>query len=138
VFTRHYWGTSKVSRVLLIGPVAAATIAAPVDSLKVASVAAAPLNDCVSSDNGDPTLVSFHRHPAAVDVTDHSRRVFFSVRVGDTGGPGPAAGVRIVWVAFRKDSLQDPGVRLRRLHLNDAGRGSDRCSYRVGADRGCG
>ena len=54
MFTRHYWGTSKVSRVLLIGPVAAATIAAPVDSLKVASVAAAPLNDCVSSDNGDP------------------------------------------------------------------------------------
>ena len=64
------------------------------------SAQAAPLNDCVDSDNGDPVLTSFTRTPAAVDVTEGRKRVFFSLEVEDLGGPGPASGVDMVWVGF--------------------------------------
>jgi len=61
---------------------------------------AAPLNDCVSSDNADPVLSSFRRSPAAIDVTDGPRRVFFTLRVADLGGPGPATGLSRVKVGL--------------------------------------
>ena len=61
---------------------------------------AAPLNDCTSTDNGDPVLVSFKRTPAEVDVTAARSRVRFRLEVEDLGGPGPASGLETVWVGF--------------------------------------
>jgi hypothetical protein len=83
---------------------------------------AAPLNDCVSSDNGDPILKSFRRTPAVVDVTARAKRVFFNLKVADLGGPGPASGVRKVWVGFGEaPSLDVNFVPIAKLRRDGAG-----------------
>ena len=61
---------------------------------------AAPLNDCVESDNGDPVVTSFVLSPHPVNVTRRGTRLRFRLHVQDRGGPGPASGVAEVWVGF--------------------------------------
>jgi hypothetical protein len=68
--------------------------------LPAPSAHAAPLNDCVAADNGDPVLTSFERTPAEVDVTAARQRVRFRLEVDDLGGPGPVSGAETVWVGF--------------------------------------
>ena len=80
---------------VLGGALVAALLAFPAPA-----VHAAPLNDCVSADNGDPVLTSFERTPAEVDVTAARKRVRFRLEVEDLGGPGPASGAQTVWVGF--------------------------------------
>jgi len=77
-----------------------ALVASTLLVLPAPSAFAAPLNDCVASDNADPTLTSFERTPAEVDVTAAGTRVRFHLEVDDLGGPGPASGAETVWVGF--------------------------------------
>lgn len=56
--------------------------------------AAAPLNDCVRTDNGDPDVTSLDITPRRVDVTDGPQVVTVSLTAADTGGPGPPTGIR--------------------------------------------
>ena len=58
------------------------------------------VNDCHSTDNGDPRLIEFRYAPATVNVVDQAAEVRFRVRARDTGGPGPASGLRTVRVWF--------------------------------------
>jgi hypothetical protein len=57
-----------------------------------------PVNDCHSTDNGDPSLDSLTLSPASVDVRTGARRIRFTATASDTGGPGPASGVAKVWL----------------------------------------
>ena len=83
---------------------------------------AAPLNDCVSSDNGDPILRSFSRTPSAVDVTGGRERIHFALQVDDLGGPGPASGLSTVWVGLGETPGLDEGLaRVAELSLDDSG-----------------
>src|SRR4051812_15299361 len=66
---------------------------------------ASPLNDCHSSDNGDPALTSISLSPAVVDVRSASARVEITATAEDTGGPGLATGVRSLSV-----EMPDPGT----------------------------
>ena len=61
---------------------------------------AAPLNDCVASDNGDPVVTSVQVTPDPIDVTRAGRTVRFRLQVEDRGGPGPASGLSKVWLGF--------------------------------------
>ena len=60
------------------------------------------VNECWSTDNGDPWLDSFAYSPARVDVVDGEAQVSFRVTAHDTGGPGAPSGVRGVLVWFGK------------------------------------
>jgi hypothetical protein len=112
---RAVWARSSM---LLVGVLVAGLLIA----LPPVAAHAAPLNDCVSSDNGDPILKSFRRTPAAVDVTARAKRVFFHLKVADLGGPGPASGVRRVWVGFGEaPSLDVNFVPIAKLRRNGAG-----------------
>ena len=76
-------------------------VVAPLLVLPVPSSVAAPLNDCVAADNGDPVLTSFERAPAEVDVSAARTRIrVLRLEVDDLGGPGPASGADTVWVGF--------------------------------------
>ena len=55
---------------------------------------AEPLSDCWDSDNGDPLLTSVSLSPAEVDVTSARQTVTITAAAEDTGGPGPATGMR--------------------------------------------
>lgn len=68
------------------------------------TAAATPLNDCHSTDNGDPRLTSISLSPDTVDVSASPARVDITATAEDTGGPGPASGVRGVSV-----EMGDPG-----------------------------
>jgi hypothetical protein len=107
--------------VAVVGSTALAVVPGAAASPSTASASAAPLSDCVSSDNGDPRLVGLRVTPA-VDVTKRTKRVHFRVRARDTGGPGPAAGVRGVTVFFgHLPGDERFGFRNVRLSVNDAG-----------------
>ncbi len=69
--------------------VAATLCAAP-------AVADTRLSPCYSDDNGDPTLTSLNVSPATVDVTAAPVRLKVSATATDSGGPGPATGVRSI------------------------------------------
>jgi len=60
---------------------------------------AAPLIDCVSSDNGDPVLTAVTFSPTAIDVSSGPKRVTVTLSAHDTGGPGPAVGLRHFFVS---------------------------------------
>lgn len=66
----------------------------------VASSAAAPLIDCVSSDNGDPVMTDVSFSTPEVDVTNGPQKVTVMAQAHDTGGPGPAVGLRRVEVSL--------------------------------------
>jgi hypothetical protein len=82
---------------------------------------AAPLNDCASSDNGDPVLTSFSLSPSSVDVTNGARQVHFSLAVTDPGGPGPATGAKVVKVGFGPNVVGEGGPHMIVLTKNSAG-----------------
>lgn len=54
---------------------------------------AAPLNPCVSSDNGKPQIHDISFTPTTVDVTEEPREVRVRVRATDKGGPGDPTGI---------------------------------------------
>ena len=62
------------------------------------AASAAPLNDCHSSDNGDPKLTSIDLSPLDVDVSSAPAKVDITATAEDTGGPGAPSGVRSVTV----------------------------------------
>jgi hypothetical protein len=100
-------------------PASAADTSAP-EAFSRAPAAAEPVgvNDCHSTDNGDPRLVEFRYGPAKVNVVNDSDQVRFRVQARDTGGPGPASGVRTVLVWFGTsgggDEFGTDGHRLRK------------------------
>ena len=57
---------------------------------------AVPLNACARPENGDPVVEAVEVRPSVVDVTEDEAVVELVAAVTDTGGPGPASGVREV------------------------------------------
>ena len=107
--------------VAVVGSTALAVVPGTAASAPSGAASAVPLSDCVSSDNGDPRLVGLRVTPA-VDVTERTKRVHFRVRARDTGGPGPATGVRGVTVFFgHLPGDERFGFHNVRLSVNDAG-----------------
>jgi hypothetical protein len=80
----------------------------------VRSTYAAPLNDCVRHENGDPILTALTA-PDVVDVTQGAQSVHFTITAVDRGGPGPASGLKAVWVAFGQSGFDEPGAEIHRL-----------------------
>ncbi len=76
---------------------------------------ASPVNDCHSTDNGDPTLTSISLSPDVVDVSAGPARIDITATASDTGGPGPASGVRSVSVEMPEAPGGDVGFRDIRL-----------------------
>jgi hypothetical protein len=76
------------------------------------------VNACYSRDNGDPRLMDFRYGPATVSIVDKRAKIHFRVRARDTGGPGPAGGLRKVRVWFGTsgfgDDIGTPGHDLTR------------------------
>ena len=68
-----------------------AVVIAPIT--EAAAPAAAPLNNCVKTDNGDPKPQTLTRTPTAVNVTTADKTVTFTLGAVDTGGPGAASGI---------------------------------------------
>lgn len=62
--------------------------------------AAAPLNECAQSDNGDPVVTDLQISPLQLDVTSQSRTFTVTATAHDTGGPGPATGIGFFSVMF--------------------------------------
>ena len=87
---------------------------------RVARSPAIPLNDCVSSDNGDPVLTGLSVTPS-VDVTDAAEEVSFSLAAEDLGGPGPASGLRRVEISFGEPLVDDPADTFHALHEDASG-----------------
>ena len=82
------------------------------------AAAAAPLIDCVSSDNGDPAMTGVTFSRSVVDVTDGPKTVTVIATVQDTGGPGLASGVGFAWVSLRRPNGSVDRVK---LHPNASG-----------------
>jgi hypothetical protein len=83
------------------------------------TAAAAPLIDCVSSDNGDPVMTDVTFSSSVVDVTEGPKTVTVIAATQDTGGPGPASGVRYVWVSLEHGNGNLEGVKLQRNASGD-------------------
>ncbi len=81
---------------MLCASVLAATLAIAVQSVQLPAAHAEPLGDCWGSDNGDPVLTSVTLSQSQVDVTDAAQTVRVTAAADDTGGPGPAVGLRRV------------------------------------------
>lgn len=79
-------------------------------SARVAAAEPVGVNDCYSTDNGDPRLIEFRYGPGRVNVVGKRAIVRFRVRARDTGGPGPASGLRAVTVWFGTSGGDDPGT----------------------------
>ncbi len=77
------------------------------------TVAAAPLIDCVSSDNGDPQVTAVTVSPTTVDVTQRPQTVTVTATARDTGGPGPASGLRRVEVSLVHGDDENEYVALK-------------------------
>lgn len=60
----------------------------------VSPASAEPLNRCAPTENGDPVLESLSLSPQVVDARQSSQEVQVTARAHDTGGPGPATGIR--------------------------------------------
>jgi hypothetical protein len=93
-------------RALMVLLLAAAVVSVPQAS------AAARLSPCYSSDNGDPDLTSLTLSSSVVDVTATPVRVTITATVLDSGGPGPASGMRSV-VAYLNRAGRQYAVPLR-------------------------
>jgi len=87
--------------VAVLAPVFACAVAASV--VPAAAVEGSPsavaVNDCWNTDNGLPILSEVRLAATEVDTRFGPRDVLVSVRVADTGGPGPSTGVKSVRVA---------------------------------------
>ena len=53
--------------------------------------------------------------PDVVDVTQGAQSVHFTITAADRGGPGPASGLKAVWVAFGQGGFDEPGAEIHRL-----------------------
>ncbi|RYP89064.1 hypothetical protein EKO23_01150 [Nocardioides guangzhouensis] len=96
---------------------------------------AVPLNDCVSSDNGDPVLTGLTVTPA-VDVTDVAHEVTFSLTAEDLGGPGPASGLRRVEISFGDPLVDDPFDTYHALHKDATGAWTGSVTVQPGSSPG--
>ena len=102
-----------------VGPPALALALAGVVAVVIAPITeaapppAAPLNNCVNTDNGDPVPQTLTRTPNAVNVTTADKTVAFTLGAVDTGGPGPAAGIKSGYIGLRRPTTK---VRLRVAH----------------------
>jgi hypothetical protein len=81
---------------VLCAAVLTATLAVAVQSVGLPAAQGEPLADCWPSDNGDPVLTSVTLSQTQVDVTDAAKTVRVTAAAEDTGGPGPAVGLRRV------------------------------------------
>lgn len=77
-------------------------------AVPAAPAGAAPLIDCASSDNGDPILTGITLSTTAVDVTQAGHLIRITATADDTGGPGPAVGLRRIDVGVNgpRDSFK--------------------------------
>jgi len=78
------------------------------------TAAAAPLIDCVSSDNGDPQMTDVTFSTSAVDVTEGPKTVIVTATAQDTGGPGPASGLALVKIFLHHGNGDAEPVKLKR------------------------
>ncbi|HEY7042708.1 MAG TPA: Ig-like domain-containing protein [Nocardioidaceae bacterium] len=89
------------------------TLAAP-------AAQAAAVNNCWNKDNGDPVLTGFSRAPASVDVRHGAKKVNFTVKAHDTGGPGAASGISSVSVfAYSSAGFKSVFATLRKNAAGD-------------------
>ena len=79
---------------------------------------AVPLNACARPENGDPVVQAVEVRPSVVDVTEGPADVELVAAVADTGGPGPASGVREVRLG-----LGLAGSAVAALPLSENGQG---------------
>ncbi|MBB6626073.1 hypothetical protein H5V45_01950 [Nocardioides sp. KIGAM211] len=78
------------------GAAGAAGAAAPTATTGRAAAPVTQVNDCWSTDNGEPVIDSYDVSPAVVDTDAGPVEVQLTVQAHDTGGPGPATGLRSV------------------------------------------
>lgn len=79
-----------------------------------ADAARTDLSRCVNPDNGLPVVEEIAFSPATVDVSESARRVTLTMTARDTGGPGPATGVRYLNVKVTSPDGFEIPVELRR------------------------
>ena len=109
--SRSHTGQPRVARTA--SALAAGTFAAGLlVSVPAGVTAAAPLIDCVSSDNGDPDITGLTISPAVVDVTDRPKKVTLTLSAIDAGGPGSSTGIRRVRVTFTHPRFEETRVTL--------------------------
>lgn len=76
---------------------------------------AVPLSPCAIKDNGDPDVLSLAFDQPVVDARAGARTLRVVATAADTGGPGPATGIRDFRVAFsRPTGGQQQAVVMRR------------------------
>jgi len=94
---------------------------APVAGPLQPAVASVAVNDCWSTDNGLPRVSSVALGATAADSRDGPVEVPVSVRVSDTGGPGPATGVAEVRVSLGQPPVPKIGAKGVVVDLSPAG-----------------
>jgi hypothetical protein len=82
----------------VLGPVPASS-----HQLSVRTPSAVELSPCWTTDHGYPRIRGVSFSPSLVSVADGPARVEVSVLADDTGGPGPASGLRSVHVVAATD-----------------------------------
>ena len=100
---RARWAAAAAAAAAVV--VAAALAAAAVPSAHAtprARRSTTTVNECWSTDNGDPQLDSFVYSPTRVGVVNGEGHVTLTAAAHDTGGPGAPAGVSGVLVWFGK------------------------------------
>jgi len=113
------WRSANKVTVLAVVGVLALGIGAVAVVAPGGSAWASPLNDCAHSDNGDPVLTSVDLSPVTVDVTGGSARLTVTASAEDTGGPGPATGLRRFTVAVADPTDEYNVVRMSRTPSGD-------------------
>jgi hypothetical protein len=102
----------------LLAALAGLLVSLTVPVAAVATVPPTSVNSCWSTDNGQPVLDSMSFSPTTVDTSTGPVPVTVTVHAHDTGGPGPATGIRRVSMAFRADNADSgtpvsPDLRTR-------------------------
>ena len=90
---RRVTGLMLGGAAILVMPSPAGVLSAPSGAAAASSV---PLSECVDPDHGRPVLVESTVSPSVVDVRNKPATVTITARVKDTGGPGPASGLKTV------------------------------------------
>jgi hypothetical protein len=99
----------KVARPVVLF-VAASLMGPWATSVAGAADVVVPLNDCAETDNGDPVVTALDISPRTVDLRNGGRTVTVTVSAVDTGGPGPATGIRAVSVFLSSGGISSDGV----------------------------
>lgn len=74
-------------------------------AVQTAPASASPLNSCQNPDNGDPHLKALSMSTTSVNVKKASRKVSFTAKATDTGGPGKASGVSSISLSLESPSF---------------------------------